>query len=917
MSKRKILYFCFAFVFMISAVAFVCGFAADGAEQESDELFSYSSNVREFVWNSDIPQENGGGNGIRIAVRDTDCVVKYLPVINLNALDSQEDALIGFQALYGGGYSELAAEGEDATITLRITDIYDATNYLTVTYEQAELLSSWNYWEVYMRAGYGGSEWGTLGTTGTFLIEQGHGQAYGTVVNTSFYGQSEQHFNCYYDAEEKSFYAVNNNTRTLIIDLDDPAQVGDGKEWKGFTTGEVYLQLEFPDTVSPSAIVLTELAGQSFAGATSRDTIADTTAPAIRVKLDEALGGKLPDADIGSTYPIPEAAAYDVVWGERDTAVRVLNEAGKEFIPQGGRVLLSEEGNYFIEYTATDGKDNLAKTVLPFRVREIANLSAEFASEPKTATVGTLYKIPEIAFTGGSGPITYSETVKYGDAEVTTDEMRRFFLGYAEGVTDIRVSVRARDYISEEESVFELSIPVEISPDPILTVAGMPQAVYTGKTITFPAFEAVSYAQGEQEVSGFIFVNGTMLGSDRKYVVREAAGSILTVEYIAGGTDAQTVQSYSVQVRDAENIEEYFLFDPSVTAEVTNTYTEYTAKKETELEYANPLAADSLDLLFGIDPQKNHMSSLDIVLTDSLDPEIELFLRFTPHETDASGSWLSVNGNEKAVRTDGSFGNENQFHIVLRNRQAAITNATGDVLTVLSRCASGERFSGFLSGAVKLSVRINGVTGESGVRIYRIGNQTFSQYGISAGMSAQLVYDGDIVHSHISIGEEILIPAARAYDVLDFNSQVRVSLIAPSGDAVYDRIRADRTLRFRTAEYGTYVVRYHVEDASGNRDEIEFYIDVYDRTPPEVVLNGSVAEEFKRGDTLNIPTVSVVDDRDGINCSISVYLVGIRYESVAMGDKVKLNEAGRFRLLYYVSDSSGNVTTLWYNIRVK
>jgi hypothetical protein len=174
-----------------------------------------------------------------------------------------------------------------------------------------------------------------------------------------------------------------------IVDADDIKHVGDGKEWAGFTTGEVYLSMEFTAINNVSGVVITEIAGQSLSGL----EIEDITPPSIIIDTDSSYlaSGQLSVGLIDTNYPIPSARANDVVSGvvKVDFKVEYQQSADSWIVVENSKDFFVPEkiGNYRIVWSANDQYGNTTERILTFKVgKNLPDINVSF-----TESVGDVF----------------------------------------------------------------------------------------------------------------------------------------------------------------------------------------------------------------------------------------------------------------------------------------------------------------------------------------------------------------------------------------------------------------------------------------------------------------------------------------------------------------------------------------------
>ena len=121
--------------------------------------------------------------------------------------------------------------------------------------------------------------------------------------------------------------------------------------------------------------------------------------------------------------------------------------------------------------------------------------------------------------------------------------------------------------------------------------------------------------------------------------------------------------------------------------------------------------------------------------------------------------------------------------------------------------------------------------------------------------------------------------------------------------------------------YGSYVVKYIVEDESGYiNDLLQYKINIVDVDSPNVTIVNPKTKAYVN-DVIEIAKLQIVDDLSKVeNCQVSVYIEkpnqSLLKVSLNNSEKYVFEETGEYNVWYYVSDEAGNVTIVSYFVLV-
>ncbi len=187
-------------------------------------------------------------------------------------------------------------------------------------------------------------------------------------------------------------------------------------DYRGFTTGEVYLSIEFTDYQLPESarIDIYEIAGkkaadliemrQADAVGSQTNRPEDTKAPIINLDFVPTVGGGV-YADVGSSFVLPSANVFDInLKGEMKTFAyrNYTDPEHRKNVPiVNGKMEITEEDIYTIVYRAEDSFGNVTeKLVKVVGMNEEGNPALEFecASKLGDLDAGKTYVIPGFTF---------------------------------------------------------------------------------------------------------------------------------------------------------------------------------------------------------------------------------------------------------------------------------------------------------------------------------------------------------------------------------------------------------------------------------------------------------------------------------------------------------------------------------------
>lgn len=816
--------------------------------------------------------------------------VKYRNAINLLAVDKTKN-IVQFQILRDDG-------DQFYEMDIVLTDKYDANNSITVKYIHAGYDEAM-WWIIpvsYMEAGVSNGK--------LFGYESGNVNfyPYGSVIRNSFYGADGykynsgsklEYFNFQLDYENGKIYTRTKDgavgSSTLVCDLYDTET--SGVEWNGFTTGEVYMEFRFTDKAFAPKILVSEICGVSLSG----DTVKDNVSPFITGSTDLEYGDTLPDAVVGSNYPIPTANANDILNGNCRVSTKVLYNSQTVFTGSDNFVP-TQAGSYQIVYTATDAFGNIATKTLNFEAKNKLDAVAGKFSDESPLFVGEEFILPNVVLSGGSGnlSIVNSKVLLNGNEINKNGE---YYVAQEAGVLTVELDIK--DYIGTHR--LELSLNVVASDLPTTVIKNIPISAIKGQTIVFPDYQAIDYKNGK-DCYKTIYVNGERLGGNRTYTVK-STDSALYVEYITRAGVSEKVDSFNVAVRDSAKVEDAVFSKSSIqkTLDGSNGL-KCTSNGNFAIYAANALFIE--DFSFEFKALLDSSSSLKVVLSDYATKNNEISLLFSAK--DNKSSYLTINGGKFRYTVNGSLlSSDTTFALSVSNGTLFVG---GEEIVSLSEYSNGVDYDGFGDGKVILCVEGVNVAETANVWFYRLANQSFISIGqFFSDSGPQVVYSEKMRNKTVSVNERVSVASARAIDVIMGEREVFCSVYSPSNRPIYENVKCDSTYSFLASEYGEYTVKYVSTDGSGNDFEEVYTITVIDNIAPVISVGGTFNETYKVGEKVTIFSAVATDAMDG-GVKVIVYVADPdnAYHAVNIGSQYKFSTKGVYRIVYLAYDSQMN-----------
>lgn len=871
------------------------------------------------------------GKSLYVEAQNNKAYVYYSKIIDLRKM-TKDDAIINFLP-YSDGSS-----GSRDEIKISLIDVHDTSNYLTVYWWYNKNVSTVSYTSVYLS----GEEYGGMDnekSTSTGELRKNYGAiSWGCYFNSYNQGLKSRLFNIRYDYDENAIYSLTNNRYsstdklTKFIDMDDPELLGYSKVWDGFTTGEVYLKIEFSSSQSTSAIFIESICGEKLDYSKLENATNDSC---FIVNSQEEI---LPDGVVGYYYNLP---SYTVNENLNNIVVTQKIYKGEEVVGVNLEVFKSTlVGKYKVVYSAIDNYGSLIEKTYNFTILQESKPINITLPESNDVDLYSYYTIPEIEVSGGSGTLKVKKEL-YCNGELITTDTGAYLI---DKVANYVVKISVTDF-NGCVGIDEYSLDVNYDYVSLILSREI-NAVRAGCKIEFPSFETFDFLTSSSlDKMLEVIINGQVVKAftgDVAYLFNVPNdASTITLKYYAGkGTEREKVVEREVSVikETINSMTDFIIYDSEkVSATMMREGAMFTFKQDASIKMPYALPVDGLKLGFGIDASSINFDNLIIRFTDAVDNGIVVDFKFysivsggsAKLEVNNDGRMFSANYNvnqfysyseEDALRYDFAGKDYYYYECYYDGALSKLCYANGTELASVLTSKNGLNFAGFSSGLVFVEILAEGVTLDSNIILYTASNQNFSTTIESLGYEdhdtagPNLLFDSKMVATsrHV-LNSKIIVSMATAYDLLQQTStDVKVKILDPQNNVIFNNVIVD-SFELLLDKYGIYTITYSSYDAVYNISNQIFTVTVIDNEAPVLDVESSVKAEYKVGNSITIPKATVDDES-----KIMVYVKtpDAKYFSLSQGDKYKFESKGIYYLVYSAQDAYGNMARTVYTIKV-
>ncbi|MBO5215667.1 MAG: hypothetical protein J6B79_05715 [Clostridia bacterium] len=859
---------------------------------------------------------------------------KFNKVINLNGLGDKNP----FISMYVT--PETIREYEAQEFTIKLTDIYDPTNFVKIRVISSISGNGYAAATSYIQAG------------ASFQPLTGYEKKFNKLHQNNSYGfpQVFTFYGCDTKGEaNENFLTAKNSSGQLqlfldldtkkvltqgsdygdreIIDLDNPKHFSE--PWEGFSTGEVFLSITAKDLSKNNFnFVITSVANEDLTAL----KITDNDAPRIDIDTLGYDAKNLPRAVAGQPYPVFSATAIDSYSGKLTPSVRVYQNYGSptqsSVSVKDGKFTPEVPGNYYVVYKATDYSGNVSEIVHVIvcdKTSTPVSLNVETNNRVTSSSVGELITLPTASASGGSGKIAITPVVTDGSGKEVEIIDNAFLPMRADTYT---VRFTAIDYVSTQ-AVYEYEVAVTVSDKPVFERdVVLPKRFIAGYDYTLPTIIARDFSAQEVNVPVTIKITDddgerTLDGNIANFKLNEVgATKTMKIRYESTNSAGTTVREYPVTVVNVKrlvnenqrlDVGRYF-FTENATVTTQNDYVEISATENASVEFINPLIADKFACNFFMGNENDAPQSVTVKLTDENDSNKSLVLKLS--QGNLNNTNVLING-AGPYETAINYAN-GEFNVSYDAYGKKIALDGTNFISV-TKWEDGSAFDGFASGRVRLCFDFEGVSDTAIIRVRRINGQEIAEKTVLDRVAPRISTTTEGTRTR-EINEVVTLFPAIASDVLDPEVSLTVRVFDPTGNVVTDEeglllggVSADREYKIKLSMYGQYRVTYSTKDDAGNAVNASVLFTVIDKEKSVIVISRNNATSVKKNTVVVFAPFSAIDDNtpeeEMTVCCFVICPMGTIY-TVNMKDcnSFIASETGTYVLRYFAVDGTGNAT---------
>lgn len=882
------------------------------------KLYSVGNEKSSVKYGTDESKYQTGKKGLLLSLANNDTFT-FNQVIDLKTL-SKNDALI---RLFSTPKTQGAYDAR--RFYVKLTDAYNPEIYVAM---RAQCYpydgGAWSYQNTYV----------TIEFTGYTTTDN-----FGIPFNHSFYAKGyspvgEEYVTLSYDYENNTVYANGSCANERYADFgrlanDEVYPV----VFPGFTTGEVFLSIYGVDYAAPDMnVVITDVAGIKL----SKQEVEYGDSAIITVDTGDLDENALPYGIINKPYPVFEATAKDAYSDNVRLVTKVFYNYGNlsryELDVKDGKFYPNKTGVYTIEYTAINafgGKTVKALNAEVYASGNVLEINMDESGLSKSAKVGETVTVATFGkevnvdetYCGVGSIDCYMRVEKDGKRVNMT---KNTFVPTEAGV--YRAIYTAVDMLGQTaEKSYEIEVSLDVKPIFSERIV-LPRYFIANKTYALPEVIAYDFSADKAIVATPHITDklGNALTVDgNSFIPRFEEDSVVYITYSAQNSSGTTEsERFEIPVRVVRkdrkiDLTRYFDMDGG-NLEATKDNIIFSDNKNFSATYIHPVLASSWSIDFSVDSGRNAFGTVDIYLYDYADPNISVKITVRKPDTEKGLTLLYVNGVKGEGNIKSGFYDDKTIRISYDKETLAIKyNTYSAPITVTEY---GDEFNGFTSGKVYMRFAIGEVSGESAIRLNRIGTNSFSNDTKDyIAPNAELSGTPRVMNN---INDEVTVYSAIAWDVLDANSVINVSVYydakpvtATDGTVMY-QVSCDRNYTIKLTNYGQYNIRYVYEDSIGNKEEKNLYVYAEDREAP-VLSTDDCVEVKSVGDTYKLSGVTA---KDNVDKDIQVRCVVVRPDGkaeVTTEESITLEQIGKYSIVYYAEDSAGNYATVTKTVHVR
>jgi hypothetical protein len=415
-------------------------------------------------------------------------------------------------------------------------------------------------------------------------------------------------------------------------------------------------------------------------------------------------------------------------------------------------------------------------------------------------------------------------------------------------------------------------------------------------------------------------------------------GEDIALKYVATSTVTGQTQEkwFNVPVLQALGEDEYgdtlynyqnmFVTDGVSSTNISKDGCIFYGSNDFKVTYANLLKADGCG--FGLASLKGmaNFGTLRITITDSVDKNAYVTLDVSA--IDENLSKIVVNSATTKTVNGSVLNTDTGFWFAFENDTLKLFDTTYTLITTVATTGSGEKFEGFKSNKVIVSVEAKSLIAKSALVIYEVNGQSFNIDYRYDRIKPFVATERELPIRY-GVGDTIVIPKAYAIDIIDPTVRATVTVtdkatgmpITTVDGTVLDGVLAEKEYAFVVSAPSEYHVEYYAKDVNGRYTDIPSYdLLVRDETAPTLNVTSDIPSAVGVGSWINIPTFTYEDDystKEEMKTLVTISVPDGNYDTVQAGEKYTFDAVGVYHIRFTVIDAYFNMTTVEYVVECR
>lgn len=866
--------------------------------------------------NEQFPQKWGLTDGLLVNLAEGDTLTYHKP-FNIYEQDTSE-------MLY---FNCMTTDLSVGTVIIRLTDCYDASNYIEILYLRLYRQ------ELYFRAGVsGGSTVGVhyIGPLDGYVTIDGVEYVYmrdksGTMLpcnrDQEVVGAGRKPYNnnlcMYLDTTDREHIRVYGKSDIephdrLITELNNDTLYN--TYWDGFTTGDVFLSIS-ASGFSGRATAPIEIGGiMGDKGEALRPrTNEDVTPPTIVLDREEnsafiskGIAVQVPDAYARDTSALAGEIKCAVYYGYGTQYEAAVSLKDGWFTP-------TNYGDYTVVYKATDVFGNEATKTY----RLTASTEREDGIEFTVPSFDGKVAGDSISLGG------YTASGLNGDVQVSMSLTNPVGVTKAYKATDSILLDRAGEYVatytySDAAYSYTKEVAFTVADTGKLGFVGsMPVPEYFIKNAPYTLDQAAAYkytaaAPESIALKYYASFDGAEYVEINPNEVTITASETVKIKAVSASDSSLFIETENIPVVDVNfgsrlSMENYFVGD--FEGEANTAGVAYTATKsgDATMKFINVLSLKNFNLTFAGEAA-NSIGSLTVTLTDYYNHNNQMAI--TLYKDAAGKPLMKVTGGRNMTLSQ-NFDTGARTSLICTGTEISVNSADVMLQTI-----------DFTSDKCLLAVTLHDATEGEVLNVYQVGNQGFRKMYSDLSDPILVTTPPERV---AKIGDIFTIKAPYVTDVLTpiLAKNVSVSVYykgnpvtAEDGTVMLNVSDFGKEYEIKIDSYGDYLITYTFTDGR-NGEPYTDAVRVIDNIAPQITLDttkveASVGQEISVGYTIS-DNVTATD-------ALEVWYIVVNSEAkilVTTNAPFTMNNAGTYRLLVWCIDGAGNATMAEATLTVK